>query len=198
MLNKNIIDNPDRIREQLKQPVIIIENALDEDFAENLCTQLLDSKLWEMQSTDIDLNPEFRKGYSYKRNHIDATSPVAPPLLKDLNTYLNSTRIRDIFTEICGTRCDLFRGEATIFNKGDHINRHNDRRIYKYDDANKPNYVRTLTFNYYLTKNWDPDWGGNLVWDEPQKIITPAFNSLVLFNVTRNSYHQVVMLVNQK
>ena len=72
MLNPKIIENPEKIKTLLRQPIVIIENALDEAFAENLYTQLLETNNWQQQSTENDLNPEYPSDYSYARKHIDA------------------------------------------------------------------------------------------------------------------------------
>lgn len=171
----------------LRQPVAVIENALENDIAEELFQQLLASDSWEQQGTDTIKSEEYREDFKYHRRSIDMQNPAAPAVLKAFYDYLNSEEIRQMFSEISGRKCDSFRAAATIFNKGDHISDHND--LFIYDET--PKYKRVLTFNYYLTKNWKAEWGGNLVWKKPHSVITPKFNTLVLFNVTTNSYHWV-------
>jgi Rps23 Pro-64 3,4-dihydroxylase Tpa1-like proline 4-hydroxylase len=51
--------------------------------------------------------------------------------------------------------------------------------------------TRTVTFNYYLTKGWQSQWGGNFVWEKPYAKITPTFNTLVMFLVSNDSIHHV-------
>ena len=189
MLNLDIFSDKEKMHTLLQQPVVIINNALEHKFAEELYQQLIESELWEKQETDENKSAEYHKDFNFKRDHIYLDNPDAPPALTALNNYLNNKNTRQYFSDISGRCCDSFRASATIFNKGDFISDHNDRYIYR--DPGKPKYVRALTFNYYLTKNWHADWGGNLVWKEPNKVITPAFNSLVLFNVTTNSHHWV-------
>jgi len=171
----------------LQQPVAVIDNALDDDIAETLFQQLMESNSWQQQGTDTIKSAEYGEDFKFHRKSIDMQDPVAPAALKMLYDYLNSEEIRQVFSEISGRQCDSFRAAATIFNKGDHISDHND--LFVYDET--PKYKRVLTFNYYLTKNWEMDWGGNLVWKKPHSVITPKFNTLVLFNVTVNSHHWV-------
>jgi Rps23 Pro-64 3,4-dihydroxylase Tpa1-like proline 4-hydroxylase len=51
--------------------------------------------------------------------------------------------------------------------------------------------TRAVTFNYFLTKQWDPAWGGQFVWEHPYKSINPEFNTLVMFLVGPDSNHYV-------
>lgn len=48
-----------------------------------------------------------------------------------------------------------------------------------------------VTFNLYLTKQWEAAWGGRLVWKNPRMEIVPSFNTLVLFSVGENTHHWV-------
>lgn len=187
MLNQDIFSNKEKLQGLLHQPVVVIDNALETNVAEDLYDQLIESNAWETQGTDKGSISEYDKDFNFKRDHIDLQNSNAPPALTELYNYLNSAEVRQMFGEISGRQCDSFRAAATIFNKGDQISDHND--LYIYDE--KPKYKRVLTFNYYLTKNWNAEWGGNLVWKKPHAVISPQFNTLVLFNVTTNSHHWV-------
>lgn len=189
MLNQNIFSNTNKLRKLLEQPVVIIDDALDSEVAEELYKQLLKSDAWTKQEIDENKSLEYLDDFYFKRDQIDINYSGAPAIVKDLYNYLNSKEIRQLFSDISGTCCDSFRASATIFNKGDQISEHND--LYVYDEPGKPKSKRVLTFNYYLTKHWDPKWGGNLIWNNPRSSISPKFNSLVLFNVTTNSSHWV-------
>jgi len=191
MLSNDMHTNQEGIQNCLRQqPVLVIENALNPEDAESLYEGLGASAAWAPQDTQtwkeqgIDVAE-----FTYSRNHIDIADQRAPDALKALNTYLNSKTMKQWFSAVSGRRCDKFIASATIFDEGDHISEHND--YYIYEEPGKPRYVRALTFNYYLSKNWNPDWGGNLVWKEPYQRISPNFNTLVLFNVTTNSHHWV-------
>lgn len=182
MLNPAILDNKQEIREQLRQPVLVIKNALQEKKAEQLYEELLSSCAWVKQDRKT-------QDYTFNRDIINMENDAAPPALKELYGCLMSEEMRRWFSEVSGRQCDSFKAAATLYNRGDRLTEHNDRYIY--EEPGKPCYVRALTFNYYLTKAWDPGWGGNFVWKEPYRLISPAFNTLVLFNVTTNSHHWV-------
>lgn len=182
MLSSEMLANKEVIHNQLRQPVLVIKNALDPDTAEQLHNELLTSDAWDSQNRKTE-------NYIYRRDIIHMESETAPPALKELYSYLLSEEVRQWFSDVSGKRCDSFKAAATIFNEGDQITEHND--LYIYDEPGKPRYVRALTFNYYLSKDWNPEWGGNFIWKEPYKKISPLFNTLVLFAVTTNSHHWV-------
>jgi len=182
MLSSKMLANKELIRKQLRQPLVVIENALDKDIAEQLYKELLRSDAWEHQDRKTE-------NYIYRRDIIHMDSKIAPFALKQLNSCLSSKETRQWFSDISGKRCDSFKAAATIFNEGDQITEHND--LYIYDEPGKPRYVRALTFNYYLSKGWNTEWGGNFIWKEPYKKISPLFNTLVLFIVTTSSHHWV-------
>jgi predicted 2-oxoglutarate/Fe(II)-dependent dioxygenase YbiX len=182
MLNPEILDNKEEIRSQLRQPVLIIKNALIQKKAEQLHDQLLGSPAWIKQNRKTD-------DYRFNRDIIPMESDAAPPLLKELYALLMSKDTRQWFSDVSGRHCDCFKAAATLYHRGNQLTEHNDRYIY--EEPGKPRYVRALTFNYYLAKNWKPAWGGDFVWREPYQRISPEFNTLVLFNVTTNSHHWV-------
>ena len=189
MLNLEIFSNRRKVEKLLCQPVAVIHNALENDVAEKLHSQLNESKLWKVQQTDEKKRNKNRSDFDFKRMYIDLDNPDASPAVSSLYNYLIMEETRKMFSDICGNKCDIFRATATIFNKGDFISEHNDLDIYEAADGSK--FKRVLTFNYYLSKNWNSDWGGNLVWKKPYQVINPSFNTLVLFKVTTNSEHQV-------
>ena len=121
MLNQDIFSDKDKLRGLLLQPVVVIENALESDFADELYQQLIESSAWTLQGTDVYKSSEYDKNFKYNRQQIDTQNPDAPPALKNLYEYLNSVGVRQMFSEISGRQCDSFRGAATIFNKGPYI-----------------------------------------------------------------------------
>jgi Rps23 Pro-64 3,4-dihydroxylase Tpa1-like proline 4-hydroxylase len=189
MLNLQFLSNKEKLKQELHEPVVIIKNALVEEVAEKLYQELSESELWFRSGAGQDKSTEYHEAFSYDRNNIDLHDPAAPATVTALYNYLSSQEVMNWFSDACGRQCDSFRGSATNFTKGDHISEHND--LFIYEDGDSPKYKRVLTFNYYLSKGWSEDWGGNLVWKKPHKVITPDFNTLVLFNVTTNSYHWV-------
>lgn len=73
--------------------------------------------------------------------------------------------------------------------KGGKLDVHAD---YNYHPVTKLD--RRLNVLFYLNKNWDPAWKGQLeLWDKDmtacQKKIDPIFNRLVVFNVSDTAFH---------
>lgn len=82
----------------------------------------------------------------------------APDALKELYHYLSGADCLKWITEVSGRTCDGFHGAAAIFKPGDQISVHNDKFILTREDGSKA--IRSVTFNYYLTRDWDERWGG--------------------------------------
>ena len=57
--------------------------------------------------------------------------------------------------------------------------------------------TRAVTFNYYLTKQWNEEWGGSFVWEKPHSVLVPSFNTLVMFLVGPGSMHHVEPVVSE-
>jgi Rps23 Pro-64 3,4-dihydroxylase Tpa1-like proline 4-hydroxylase len=168
--------------EGLKRPFLLLENALIPAVADRLHAELVQSAYWDRQSI---ADP----GFVYRRDAIVMGSEHAPEILNDLHAYLSSEECLAWVSEVSGRACDSFQGAAAIFKPGDQISRHNDKRILTRDDGSKT--VRAVTFNYYLTKQWDARWGGRLIWENPYTEILPTFNTLVMFNVGQDTHHWV-------
>lgn len=66
-----------------------------------------------------------------------------------------------------------------------------------FNDFKKIKLYRRLNILYYLNKNWEPSWGGQLeLWDNSKlkggkliKSIPPLFNRIVIFESTKSSFH---------
>lgn len=182
MLNPAILQDREQIRIGLRQPLLVVKNALIPEQAERLYRDLLNSSAWTKQN--------YKTGdYAFQRDIINMESANAPASLRELYACLSGDEMKQWFAHVSGRRCDAFTAAATLYRQGDRLTEHNDRYIY--EEPGKPRYVRALTFNYYLCKRWDPQWGGNFVWREPYQRVSPDFNTLVLFNVTTNSHHWV-------
>merc|ERR1712224_920721 len=50
---------------------------------------------------------------------------------------------------------------------------------------------RSVAFVWHLSKHWKPEWGGAFYWIPEPKYMHAEFNSLYLFSVTHEGYHQV-------
>ena len=51
--------------------------------------------------------------------------------------------------------------------------------------------ARSVTLNWYLTRDWSPLWGGELHWCRSWERVAPGFNVVALFNVSAEARHYV-------
>lgn len=188
MLNQRLLSDRQTAKERLREPYFPIEGALDEEFAEALRAELLNCEGWETQGDFTMVERGSGADFKYSRAGI-TMGGNEPPLLASLHDYLNSRLILDWASDVSGRKCDFFEGTATKFGPGNQITRHNDS--YTRRTAEGKIQTRAMTFNYWLAKDWLPEWGGRLVWEKPFAEITPTFNTLVLFLPTEISEHWV-------
>jgi len=195
MLNQSLLEDVESVRKGLVQPFFVVENALLPETAEQLYTDLLNFDGWQnddqsnFSERHVNAMSKFAPEYSFRRKQIKLGEHPAPESAESLFHYLNSPEVLNWASAVSGRRCDFFRGPATMYRENDHIAEHNDYYVMTRDDG--CTITRTLTFNYYLTKDWDPEWGGRFVWKTPKTMVSPTFNTLVLFLVGPGSHHHV-------
>lgn len=195
MLSDFLLHNTDQVRIGLAQPFYVVENALQPDVAERLYRELTEYDAWQDEDQrnfspqHVKALEQFAPDYSFRRRQIKLGEHSGPESAEQFFRYLNSPDLLRWASTVSGRQCDLFQGSATLYRENDHIASHNDYYIVTREDG--ATVTRALTFNYYLTKRWDPQWGGRFVWTTPASIISPSFNTLVLFLVGRSSHHHV-------
>lgn len=165
--------------------IVILENALVKEKAENLYAELAASKAWEHELIENHVGePNY---FRYSRDHITFDTGNEPPALLEFREYLRSKECLDLIAYLSGLTCGWFEGGAACLNAGDSIDWHNDRNV---DPARQ----RSITFNCYLTKGWQESWGGEFLFKDPAVTIPPAFNTIALFPLTKRSHHKVNMI----
>lgn len=192
MFGKTLTEDRDQLQAGLQQPYLIIENALLPKFAEQLYQELMTTDIWEQSdksSFTVKEQALIPAGYSFTREIINLESEQLPGSVRKLFEYLKSDKCLQWITEVSGRKCDSFSGACARYLGGNYLSSHNDLYMRKLNDGSVT--TRVITFNYYLTKNWDTDWGGSFVWEKPHTRITPSFNTLVLFPVGHESIHHV-------
>ncbi len=85
----------------------------------------------------------------------------------------------------------LYAGGISVMGQGNYLNPHLDN---SHDKAQ--NHYRALNLLYYISPNWQPEFGGNLeLWDNglthPCRTIDYKFNRLVVMITNRTSWHSV-------
>jgi len=176
------------IKAELAGPFIIIKNALDQSIAEELYSSLINYNNWQKEDESI-FEGTTADNYSYNRLSMDMADVAAPPPLKSLCAYLNSQSTLDFIENISNRKCDQFTGRAVAYRESHYIKSHND--LYAKRDDDQQILTRSVTFNYFLTKDWNSELGGQFVWENPHTIVNPSFNTLVMFLVGPDSYHHV-------
>ncbi|WP_105255007.1 2OG-Fe(II) oxygenase [Pseudoalteromonas sp. T1lg75] len=114
-------------------------------------------------------------GFVYGRHFINEQSAE---VLKALFSYLNSKPVLNEFAEMSGQKIIRASAQATCYDKGYFLTRHNDV---------VPSEGRVYAYVLGLTPQWHPDWGGLLQFYEqdgtPTRSYSPIFNSLTIFDV---------------
>ena len=117
------------------------------------------------------------------------------PLIADITFAFQDKRVIDIIAEITGIEDavgdpHLYAGGISAMAKGHFLNPHLDNS----HDGDQKNY-RVLNLLYYVSPDWNPEFGGNLeLWNEnvTKPVEIPSlFNRLVLMSTNDKSWHSV-------
>jgi hypothetical protein len=155
---------------------VVIPNALRPEIAETIATSLERSGGWSREKH----HPVDRPYFQFWRHALpcDGTSIE---LVQALRRVMGSPESKRFMGDLSGTNCD---GEFVMgvarYDPGDYSYPHNDDGGW-----------RALTYVWYLCRPWVPGWGGHLVWCQTGAMLTPGFNMLLLFEVTKESLHFV-------
>ncbi len=117
------------------------------------------------------------------------------PILKAITFAFQDPKVLDAVMEV--TQIGRLQADANLYSsglsamgEGDFLNPH-------IDNSGNPllQQYRRINALYYVTPEWNPDWGGSLeLWDANRSnpIVLPArFNRLILMNTNRTSFHSV-------
>lgn len=117
-------------------------------------------------------------------------------LLEDVIFAFQDTKVVKIISEICDLNGlfgdeNLYAGGLSLMGKDNFLNPHLDNSHDK--DRNR---WRVLNLLYYVTPDWNTEYGGNLeIWPnglkQPQTTIESKFNRLVVMTTHQNSWHSV-------
>lgn len=120
-----------------------------------------------------------------------------PPLTYSMMAYLNSDGFVKEIEEI--TSINFLHTDPGLHGAGWHIHGNGGKLNVHLDYSIHPkvDLERKLNLIYYLSEDWDPEWGGNLeFWrgdsntaKTKAKQIDCKFNRVVIFDTTQNSWH---------
>lgn len=134
---------------------------------------------------------------SIKENkHIAAQMDAFDPLLEEAVYAFQDPRVVALISGITGLKglepdVDLYAGGISAMSKGAYLRPHLDNS----HDKQRQRY-RVLNLLYYVTPDWQEDYGGCLqLWDEgprgEPRTLPSRFNSLVIMLTNRKSWHSV-------
>lgn len=118
------------------------------------------------------------------------------PLLEEVVYAFQEPAVVEVLANISGIETlipdpSLYAGGVSLMPKGGFMNPHVDA---SHDRSRQ--YFRVLNLLYYVTPNWEPEFGGNLeLWPDGLEndpiVIHNRFNRLVLMGTTHQSLHAV-------
>ena len=155
-------------------PHIVLRKVFEESYLKRI-TQALRDEEFSLQNSDL---------FTFLQCDIEKTKN---PLIHSFVSFLHSPSFIEKIAEIVGISVSWIDVSAFVFEKTHHLLTHDDRM-----PSRRIAYVINLT-------TLAPDDGGALALYETRgvnpstitKRISPQFNTLVLFPVTRKSFHEV-------
>ena len=131
-----------------------------------------------------------------ERKYVSAQMNEHPEILEEIVFAFQEPPVLELVAEITGLRAlepdsDLYAGGISCMRKGNYLKPHldnsHDRMGLRY---------RVLNLLYYVTPDWQEEYGGNLeLWDDGPKgkprTVPSLFNRLVLMITNRSSWHSV-------
>jgi Rps23 Pro-64 3,4-dihydroxylase Tpa1-like proline 4-hydroxylase len=134
------------------------------------------------------------KGYSksFQFHHHNLYQTQHPmynedPTLRALHDVMDSQYVRDWFADVSGFTINV-KTTSTIshYKPGDYSMLHHDSAL------GPDNGWRKVAFVLHMSKEWDPIYGGDLIYLNPLKLIHAQFNNMVLFKVVEGESWHIV------
>jgi hypothetical protein len=151
----------DWIRDELaRDRLVIVRDAFDRDLAEALHAELEQTSRWSVRRDHAE---------HHQMVYEELSGAALTPRLQTLGEAWRSAATRQWIEQLRGRR---FVGSAQV------------EAMWLYPGHYVSAYARpagrSLSMYWDLTKDWDDEWGGNLVWLASGTVIRPSFNSLLL------------------
>ncbi len=174
---------------------VVIDNFFEDDVANALSEEFpqYDSATWHVYDNAIE--------HKKTSNDWNKFTPVTYRVFDTLNSQAFINRLNSIVGGTLYSDPGLHGGGWHIHGRGGKLNVHLD-----YDIHPKMELQRKLNLIVYLTKDWQPEWGGGLeFWDHDDETNGPKscvkrvenkFNRAVLFDTTQNSWHGLPVELN--
>jgi Rps23 Pro-64 3,4-dihydroxylase Tpa1-like proline 4-hydroxylase len=163
--------------------LVVIRDAFIPEFAEHVWKQLdRDDLDWKRRSYIPQL--ELVPGHLSCKHALDKSS-YSTELLEVMD-MLNNQKTKAFMETLSGRNCSGPTGNIapTWYKPGEYSSPHTDFT-----------FMRSFTFLWNLSKDWDPSWGGAFHWSPAGNMEDgyhyPTFNTLLLFLPTPTSVHMV-------
>jgi len=158
--------------------LVVVRDAFHPAFAERMFRCLDECTAWKVyEGRDADFYYHHHNLYD-KRDY--------PDDLAWCERVFDSPASRAFASRASGRRCTGSTSfSASWYQPGDHSLPHDDA-VSNADGEN-----RQVAFVWHLAKEWRSEWGGALFWCPRSACVPPQFNSLILFNVGKDSVHFV-------
>jgi hypothetical protein len=152
----------DWIRNELEQDrLVIVRDAFDRDLAETIHAELERTSRWSVRRDYAKHHQVF---------HEELRGEDLTPGLQTLGEAWRSAATREWIEQLRGRR---FVGSAQL------------EAMWLYPGHFVSAYAgaigRSMFMSWDLTKDWDDEWGGNLIWLASGTVIRPSFNTLLLY-----------------
>lgn len=169
---------------------LVIDNFLPEDIANKIAEEFpsINDKFWFEYDNAIEV-----------KKACDMWCKFPKSIYKTIFKFTNGKFV-DALSELLGKKIwadyGLNGGGIHTMGRGGKLNPHLDYNIHP-----KLGLQRKINLIIYLTKDWNPDWGGAIeLWshdhetNRPKKIekkVDCLFNRALLFDTTQNSWHGI-------
>ena len=152
----------------------VLRDAFIADFAESTHAALDASEGWELVEQYARPFMNYRHMMLFQ-NHFSAE-------LHRCEAVFSSEPTKRLMCRLSGVDClgPVDTPNVTLYRPGDYQFPHADAGA-----------KRSVSFVWNLSKSWQREWGGHFFWCSPPTNLVPAFNTLLLFRVTSDSYHFV-------
>jgi hypothetical protein len=167
------------LRERLRNEttsgrMCVIRDAFAPGFAAGVAGALETSTAWQPNQ---DFSQPF---FHYSHHNIYDPQQFTGDLLRCYDIF-GSPASKRAMGEIFGVDCGgALNFGASVYLPGDYSLPHDDRLG-----------PRSLAYVWHLSRDWDPRWGGHLYWAPTMTYLKPTFNTLIVFPVSRRSWHFV-------
>jgi hypothetical protein len=167
---------------------LVIDNFLEEDLANKIALDFpsADSDFWYEYHNPIEIKKACSDWNKFPPSIYSVLSDLLSPEVNRQIELLTQTRLYPDY--------GLHGGGLHCHKQGGKLNTHLDYSIHP-----KLKTERKINIILYVTKDWNPEWGGSLgLWshddttNQPKDLIKSIdciFNRAVIFDTTKNSWH---------